>query len=472
MRNKVSSRRPAVLLLLMCSLWDRSGAAKEAVVRGAYPGAWYSESFKCLDRSAKGKLGTRAVNDGYCDCADGSDEPGTPACPMGRFFCKNADHRGSFISSSLVDDGICDCCDGSDEEGTSVSCQDTCAAEAAKEKELALVTQKHEEIGERARAQMAAAAQEIKKQLESQAEENQGKLKEMQGRMQAMHAALSDRNGDRRKMAQVQQQYQALRQQMQRVGNHHSRAVHLLRLNAKDLLALVQDCSTSSVLSDNVIKGGTVTFVPKHYTFSLCPFEYVIQFWEKREDWEYQTCIAEHGAVNLTDGSSNQKYCEDKTKSTLQVVDPVEAARHAKYCKAQPTQEHVKACTAQMEGHFQEQHLSKLRTFLGLYEPTKSVIHKHWVFVDSGEPCQNGQHRQVNVTLVCGASGSNGSVPWIMDPAKQGKRSSGKILSVSENGMCNYEMVLETPAACKEGAAVPSNGGWMDSWFKWDKDEV
>ena len=130
-------------------------------MRGAYPGAWYSESFKCLDRSAKGKLGTRAVNDGYCDCADGSDEPGTPACPMGRFFCKNADHRGSFISSSLVDDGICDCCDGSDEEGTSVSCQDTCAAEAAKEKELALVTQKHEEIGERARAQMAAAAQEV-----------------------------------------------------------------------------------------------------------------------------------------------------------------------------------------------------------------------------------------------------------------------------------------------------------------------
>ena len=86
-------------------------------------------------------------------------------------------------------------------------------------------------------------SEQIKKQLESQAEENQGKLKEMQGRMQAMHAALSDRNGDRRKMAQVQQQYQALRQQMQRVGNHHSRAVHLLRLNAKDLLALVQALS-------------------------------------------------------------------------------------------------------------------------------------------------------------------------------------------------------------------------------------
>lgn len=441
-------------------------------VRGAYPGAWYSESFKCLDRSAKGKLGTRAINDGYCDCVDGSDEPGTSACPTGRFFCKNAAHRGSFISSSLVEDGVCDCCDGSDEENTRVSCQDTCASEAAKEKERAAVAQKRQEIGERARAQMEPTAQEAKKQLETHAEEDQARLKEMQGLMQKMHATLSDRSGDRKKMAQVQQQYQQLQQQMSRIHNRHSRAMHLLRLNAGDLLALVQDCSSSHVLSDNVVKGGTVTFVPKHYTFSLCPFEYAVQFWEKREEWEYQTCIAEHGAFNVSDGSSNQAHCENKTKAALQVVDPVEAERHAQYCKSQPTEEHVKECTAHIEAQYNDQKMAKLRTFLGSYNVAKSVIDTHWVFVDSGEPCQNGQHRVVNVTLVCGATGSNASVPWTSDPSKQGKRSSGKILAVKENGMCNYEMELETPAACKQGAAVPSNGGWMDSWFKWDKDEV
>lgn len=58
------------------------------------------------------------VNDDYCDCLDGSDEPGTNACSNGQFFCafqvKYKQHPTE-IPSSRVNDGICDCCDGSDE---------------------------------------------------------------------------------------------------------------------------------------------------------------------------------------------------------------------------------------------------------------------------------------------------------------------------------------------------------------------
>lgn len=55
-------------------------------------------------------------NDDYCDCADGSDEPGTSACSGidSRFQCHDNTVPRS-IPSSMVDDGICDCCDGSDE---------------------------------------------------------------------------------------------------------------------------------------------------------------------------------------------------------------------------------------------------------------------------------------------------------------------------------------------------------------------
>ena len=71
------------------------------------------------------------MNDDYCDCVDGTDEPGTSACGNSHFWCENIGYKGQYVFSSRVNDGICDCCDGSDEKyaAPSSNCENTCLAD-------------------------------------------------------------------------------------------------------------------------------------------------------------------------------------------------------------------------------------------------------------------------------------------------------------------------------------------------------
>ncbi|KAG8888763.1 hypothetical protein FRB98_006891 [Tulasnella sp. 332] len=104
-------------------MWFPSAVASSSKteLRGVNPSRYHlyvkgpDATWTCLDGSQK--IPWSAVNDDYCDCPDGSDEPGTGACPNGMFHCKNEGHVGVDIRSSRVGDGLCEleCCDGSDE---------------------------------------------------------------------------------------------------------------------------------------------------------------------------------------------------------------------------------------------------------------------------------------------------------------------------------------------------------------------
>jgi protein kinase C substrate 80K-H len=121
-------RRPGRRLTTLFALL--SCGSTRSLLRGWDPAVSVGEAardgrFFCVDGLADFPLA--ALNDDYCDCTDGSDEPGTAACShltSATFFCANSGWRSQNLRSSRVDDGVCDCCDGTDEAAG--QCPDIC----------------------------------------------------------------------------------------------------------------------------------------------------------------------------------------------------------------------------------------------------------------------------------------------------------------------------------------------------------
>ncbi|KAJ7122861.1 glucosidase II beta subunit-like-domain-containing protein [Mycena epipterygia] len=124
-----------------------------------------SGSWKCLDGSKE--IPWDFVNDDACDCPDGSDEPGTSACPNSTFYCQNAGHIGATIPSSRVNDGLCEpqCCDGSDERPG--VCKNACKEIGEEYRKQRDAERKIQKTGAKIRSTYIAFAHKEKKRLEA-----------------------------------------------------------------------------------------------------------------------------------------------------------------------------------------------------------------------------------------------------------------------------------------------------------------
>ncbi|DAZ99597.1 TPA: hypothetical protein N0F65_001425 [Lagenidium giganteum] len=112
----------------------RNSSVTATAVLGVGPGRQelYRSPLQCSINGEPAVLQLAKVNDDYCDCDDGVDEPGTAACSHlsgAMFHCENGGFFPTSIHSSRVNDGICDCCDGSDE--VDHQCANTCVEKAA-----------------------------------------------------------------------------------------------------------------------------------------------------------------------------------------------------------------------------------------------------------------------------------------------------------------------------------------------------
>ncbi|KAK6498925.1 hypothetical protein TWF481_011496 [Arthrobotrys musiformis] len=201
-----------LLLSLPLALADGSqkpiGDAAWALPRGLNPALSdkyrpdASQTFSCLT-NPQISFPISLLNDDFCDCPDGTDEPGTSACshlkasvnPLPGFYCQNKGHVPAYIPFGRVNDGVCDydtCCDGSDEwMGVGgVKCPDRCDEIGKEARKAAAEKRKLFESGIRSYNKLVAKAVLVKKEVEDKIVSLTGEIKRYEGLVEEKKAGL------------------------------------------------------------------------------------------------------------------------------------------------------------------------------------------------------------------------------------------------------------------------------------------
>ncbi|KAG0298332.1 hypothetical protein BGZ98_000232 [Dissophora globulifera] len=163
------------LTLVQANAPDSEGPRGVSPSRANLYTADTSGNWRCLDGSKT--ISFKAINDDFCDCPDGSDEPGTPACGNTFFYCANVGHTPAYLKTSRLNDGVCDpeCCDGTDEFDGMTHCANICEQVGAKARKERERIRKVVKEGSRIRKNYIEFGKSAKKKLLDQLEVAQSK---------------------------------------------------------------------------------------------------------------------------------------------------------------------------------------------------------------------------------------------------------------------------------------------------------
>ncbi|TYZ62429.1 hypothetical protein PybrP1_008671 [[Pythium] brassicae (nom. inval.)] len=338
-------------------------------------------------------LPSTRLNDDYCDCADGSDEPLTAACshaPSAIFQCRDGGQR---FASAFVGDGVCDCCDGSDEAAG--RCPDTCAQ--YHDRTLDSLRERLEAVNEalltrdRYLSTFSARTQQLQTALEELLTRAGVMQRAFQFRQKQLQAA--GKQPSPQEIQQLETMYYQL-QRWQYEGFVQRKVLEAATFADREwkapFAALVGECFAYTV-DEKALKGGSANVVPREYVFSFCPFQNITQ----SEPWYPEWTVAERRAKRgASDGDATELPAAPES-ILLGVWD--------QWTPGAPA---------------------------GAAEAPRGLGNRRAQHYDFGHQCANGQHRVVEVSIACADE--------------------NRVVSIDEPEMCVYALEFTSPAACDE----------------------
>ena len=426
-------------------LWQASLAYPLAPTDGVHPSQleqYSGPSFSCTDGS---KIDASQINDDFCDCADGSDEPATAACSTagGQFWCVNKGHHGKFLFSSFVNDGVCDCCDGSDEDGSLVQCSNRCEDVG---REIRRQLQRQIEMHEAGHSRRAEYAQrganfrqgviKRKEELESQIAPLTAKRDEMQKRKDELQEVV---NVQRAAKEAEEVAAKAQSQQEQAASGEAAADVDAPGVHAADdgtaaaeavppqsLVEEGQAVDDGAQTGDNAVG----TSLPEVGTLPNASTDQVAEAMvaESRSAEQDELDRLAEEMKSLEEDQSKKKNELDLASRVLEWdfgPDDAFMALYDKCFSKQVQQYEYEVCLFRSAKQTEGGSSQNLGTW-GRWN-TEGDAYSIMTY-DNGGSCWNGPARSMKVTLVCGEDEF--------------------VVSVQEPRTCEYEMELMTPLAC------------------------
>eukprot|EP00794_Sanderia_malayensis_P007787 gene7787-8632_t len=440
--------------------------------------------FTCLDGTVT--IPFTYVNDDYCDCPDGSDEPGTAACPNGSFTCKNIGHKQLIIQAGRVNDGVCDCCDGSDEYDSEISCGNNCIEAGKEERERLERERTIAQQGHQLKMGYIEESKEKRLSIEKKTKELRSLLEEQKAKVEELKDA-KDRAEANEKEAKEKQdkEFEELKKarEEEQEAKKVEEAFMKLDMDGNGILT-VWELSTSTHIVKDITEdeareklGAEAVDVTKFFDVwpdlkEIYDSSDVEKKTEEVKEKNKVPMLTPEGSKEKDTNTEKPEYNEE-TKRLISVADQVRKEHDEMKTQMQNTENDILNNDKILGIDFGDHHeffslhgqcfdytdrdnenysvyfvryVYKLCPFDTATQTQKdggtSTSLGHWgewqgnpdkyseMKYKGGQSCWNGPDRSMTVKLHCGEK--------------------NEVKSVSEPNRCEYEMDFKTPAACQD----------------------